>query len=217
MDSQATTKGMFSSFPQMGPISFPQGPIGTPMPLYKSKAFLQLFLKGEPKVLGTVQIMIALMNFALGMITIFVSPRSYTHENFMLSTGYIFWGTAFFIVSGSLSIAAENKTTNTLVQSSLAMNTVSAVASGLGIIFLSINLAMTDSSFYSCYHENAHDTCFCGLSLLLGINGILLILAILELAFSLTVSSFGCKATCCSQTGVTIFMPSPPQVPVTEA
>ncbi|XP_007497620.2 membrane-spanning 4-domains subfamily A member 4A-like [Monodelphis domestica] len=217
MESQATTKGTFSSFPQMGTISFPQGPIGTPVPLYKSKAYLQNFLKGEPKVLGTVQIMIALMTFALGMIIILVQPRRYPHEHFFLSTGYIFWGTAFFLVSGSLSIAAENKTTNTLVQSSLAMNTISTVAAGLGIIFLSINLAMNDSSYYYCYQVTAQDTCVCGLAVLLGINVILLILAILEFAFSIAVSSFGCKATCCSQSGITIFMPSPSQVPVTEA
>ncbi|XP_007497621.2 membrane-spanning 4-domains subfamily A member 4A-like [Monodelphis domestica] len=167
MESQATTKGTFSSFPQMGTISFPQGPTGTPVPFYKSKAYLQNFLKGEPKVLGTVQIMIALMNFALGMIIILVQPRRYLHERFFLSTGYIFWGTAFFLVSGSLSIAAENKTTNTLVQSSLAMNTVSAVAAGLGIIFLSINLAMTDSFYFSCYREISHETCVCALTLLL--------------------------------------------------
>ncbi|XP_007497619.2 membrane-spanning 4-domains subfamily A member 4A-like [Monodelphis domestica] len=217
MESQATTKGTFSSFPQMGTISFPQGPIGTPVPFYKSKAYLQNFLKGEPKVLGTVQIMIALMNFALGMIIILVQPGIYLHEYFFLNSGYIFWGTAFFLVSGSLSIAAENKTTNTLVQSSLAMNTVSAVAAGLGIILLSINLAMTDSSYYFCTHESSYETCACGLAVLLGINVILLFLAILEFAFSIAVSSFGCKATCCSQSGVTIFMPSPSQVPVTEA
>ncbi|XP_007497627.2 membrane-spanning 4-domains subfamily A member 4A-like [Monodelphis domestica] len=217
MESQATTKGTLSSFPQMGTISFPQGPIGTPVPFYKSKAYLQNFLKGEPKVLGTVQIMIALMNFALGMIIILLPSRNYIYENFILNTGYIFWGTAFFLVSGSLAIAAENKTTNTLVQSSLAMNTVSAVAAGLGIIILSINLAMNDSSYYSCIHESPHETCVCGLAVLLGIGVILLILAIFELAFSLEVLSFGCKATCCSQSGVTIFMPSPSQVPVTEA
>ncbi|XP_020831743.1 membrane-spanning 4-domains subfamily A member 4A-like isoform X2 [Phascolarctos cinereus] len=161
---------MLPSFSQPGPISFPQGPMGTSVQLYKSKAYLQKFLKGEPKVLG-------------------------------------------FIISGSLSIAAENRTANTLVQSSLAMNAVSSVAAGLGIIFFSFNLSMTDSLHYFCDYESSSDSCFLGMFILMGINVILLILAILELAISLAVSSFGCKATCCSQSSVTLIMSPPPYVP----
>ncbi|XP_027717116.1 membrane-spanning 4-domains subfamily A member 4A-like [Vombatus ursinus] len=205
---------MLPSFPQPGPISFPQGPMGTPVQLYESKAYLQKFLKGEPKVLRTVQIMIALMNFTLGMVLILVPMKTYyVNEYFLLHTGYIFWGTAFFIISGSLSIAAEKRTTNTLVQSSLAMNAVSSVAAGLGIIFFSVNLSMMDSSHYFCHYESPSDSCLLGMFILTGINVILLILAILELAISLAISSFGCKATCCSQSSITLVMPPPPYVP----
>ncbi|XP_036619686.1 membrane-spanning 4-domains subfamily A member 4A-like isoform X2 [Trichosurus vulpecula] len=171
MDSQETPKGMVSSYPQSGFISFSQGAMQAPMRLYKSKAALQKFLKGEPKALG-------------------------------------------FIISGSLTIAAENRATNTLIQSSLAMNIVSSVVAGLGIIFFAVNLVMSDHAYYYyCHQEGYYDVCAFGHSILLGINFILLILTILEFILSLTTSGFGCKASCCDQSGVTVFMPSPPYVP----
>ncbi|XP_074087504.1 membrane-spanning 4-domains subfamily A member 4A-like [Macrotis lagotis] len=210
MDSQATPKEMVPSYPQPGFISFPQGPTGTPVQIYKLKAPLQKFLRGEPKVLGTIQIMIALMNFSLGMIIMFVPRDSYMRDSFLLYTGYIFWGSAFFIISGSLSIVAENRTTNTLIQSSLAMNIVSSVVAGLGIIFFVINLF--DLIYFYCYHEDIYDDCLFSHFLLKGINLILLILTILEFILSLVVSGFGCKTSCCAQSGVTVFMPPPPYV-----
>ncbi|XP_036619684.1 membrane-spanning 4-domains subfamily A member 4A-like isoform X1 [Trichosurus vulpecula] len=214
MDSQETPKGMVSSYPQSGFISFSQGAMQAPMRLYKSKAALQKFLKGEPKALGTVQIMIALMNFSLGMVLILISSDAYRRDVFLFYTGYIFWGTAFFIISGSLTIAAENRATNTLIQSSLAMNIVSSVVAGLGIIFFAVNLVMSDHAYYYyCHQEGYYDVCAFGHSILLGINFILLILTILEFILSLTTSGFGCKASCCDQSGVTVFMPSPPYVP----
>ncbi|XP_072494824.1 membrane-spanning 4-domains subfamily A member 4A-like isoform X2 [Notamacropus eugenii] len=171
MDSQETPKGMVSFYPQPGFISFSQGPVQTPIQLFKSKASLQKFLKGEPKALG-------------------------------------------FIISGSLTIAAENRTTNTLIQSSLAMNIVSSVVAGLGIIFFAVNLVMSDHIlYYYCHQEGYYDSCALGQSILLGINFILLILTVLEFIISLTISGFGCKASCCVQSGVTVFMPPPPYMP----
>ncbi|XP_074129785.1 membrane-spanning 4-domains subfamily A member 4A-like [Sminthopsis crassicaudata] len=212
MDSQTTPERMVPTFPQSGLASLPQGTGKGSMPFFRSKAHLQAFLKGEPKVLGTVQIIVALMNFALGMVFILIPPRNFYFEtHFLLHTGYIFWGTIFFIISGVLSIVAENKTTNALVQTSLAMNAVSSVAAVLGIIFLSFSLSYERSSYYFCHHTNVLESCVGGILLAVGINGILLILTILELVVSLTVSSFGCKATCCSMSGVTIVMSSPSQ------
>ncbi|KAM8968095.1 membrane-spanning 4-domains subfamily A member 4A [Sarcophilus harrisii] len=214
MDSQTTTKRMVSAFPQSGPTSLPQDAGKGFMPFFRSKAHLQAFLKGEPKVLGTVQIMVALINFTLGMVLILTSLANFHYlRNFLLHTGYLFWGPIFFIISGVLSIVAENKTTNALVQTSLAMNAVSSVAAVLGIIFLSFNLTYMQYSYYFCLRTVVSESCFGGIMLSVGINGTLLILTILELAISLTVSSFGCKATCCSTSGVTIVMSSPSQAP----
>ncbi|XP_051821170.1 membrane-spanning 4-domains subfamily A member 4A-like [Antechinus flavipes] len=213
MDSQENPKGMGPSSSQPGFLNFSQVPLAMPMQLYKSKVHLQKFLKMEPKVLGTIQIIIGLVNFSLGMVLILIPMDPYMHESFLFHSGYIFWGTAFFIISGSLSIAAEKKTTNTLIQSSLAMNILSSVVAGLGIIFFSLNLIWFDHAHYFCYRNNQNEVCIFGHFLLVGINIILLILTILEFILSLVVSGFGCKTSCCNQSGVTVFMPSPPSVP----
>ncbi|XP_036621486.1 membrane-spanning 4-domains subfamily A member 4A-like [Trichosurus vulpecula] len=215
MESQAASKGMLPTFPQTGPTSIPQWSMVQP---YQWKAPLQKFLKGEPKALGTVQIMIALMNFSLGVIIIIFPWESYGPSYFLWYTGYVFWGSPFFIISGSLSIASENRTTSTLVKSSLAMNTVSSVVAGLGITFYSVNLIVI-ISFYFCYQDNPFGSCNFAQPLVLGFDVFLLILNVLEFAVSLTLSIFGCKPFCCVQSGVTIFTAPPtcvPQDPVAE-
>ncbi|XP_044538157.1 membrane-spanning 4-domains subfamily A member 4A-like [Gracilinanus agilis] len=221
MESQDGSKGVFPFCPQPGPTSFPQGPVVVPVQSYQHqwKEPQQKFLKGDSKALGTVQIMIALLNLSLGMLFILISEDTDGSWHFLWYIGYIFWGTAFFIISGSLSIAVERRTTNVMVQSSLAMNIVSSVMSGLGIIFLSISL-MVHIFFHRC-HGGSFYFCIMLRSICLGINVILLILAILELLVSITVSSFGCKVLCCGQSEVTIFMPSStyyvPENPAAEA
>ncbi|XP_068964137.1 membrane-spanning 4-domains subfamily A member 4A-like isoform X2 [Petaurus breviceps papuanus] len=167
MESQSTTNGMFTSFPQTGPTSIPQGAM---VQSYQWKVPLQKFLKGEPKALG-------------------------------------------FIISGSLSIAAENRTTSALVQSSMAMNIVSSVVAGLGIVFYSINLIFLFDSFYFCHRNCSYGSCCSAETIAMGSNVFLLILNILQVTISLTVSGFACKPFCCTQSGIAIFIPPPTCVP----
>ncbi|XP_074087502.1 membrane-spanning 4-domains subfamily A member 4A-like isoform X1 [Macrotis lagotis] len=207
MQSPIAVRETFPSFPQTGPISIPQGSTVIPIQPYQWKPSLEKFLKGEPKALGTVQIMIALINLGLGMIISFTPWNSYRFNFFLWYTGYIFWGSAFFIVSGSLSIAAANRTTRSLILSSLIMNIISSVVAGLGIIFYSINMVTFHPFIYFCHKENVGSTCNFAESILWGSNIFLLILTILELAISNVISGFSCKTICCVQNGVTIFMP----------
>ncbi|XP_052045560.1 membrane-spanning 4-domains subfamily A member 4D-like isoform X2 [Apodemus sylvaticus] len=108
------------------------------------------FLKGEPKVLGVVQVMIALINLSLGTIiltNIFAEP--------IISVVLLapIWGPIMFIVSGSLSIAAGVKTTKSLVISSLTLNTISSVLAATASIMGIVSLALGSYSPFR-YNNN---------------------------------------------------------------
>ncbi|XP_072494848.1 membrane-spanning 4-domains subfamily A member 4A-like isoform X2 [Notamacropus eugenii] len=122
-----------------------------------------------------------------------------------------------FILSGSLSIAAENRTTKGLVKSSLGLNIVSVLVSGMGIYLLLGSLG----NIYSIYqhYTTEPDVYPVGFSILFGINGLLLVFTFLEFIIAITLAGFGCPATCCNQGEVTILMPFSPymqEVPTAE-
>ncbi|XP_056310571.1 membrane-spanning 4-domains subfamily A member 4A-like [Danio aesculapii] len=152
---------------------------------------IQLFLRGQPKALGTVQIMI-------GVFTLLFGIGCTSYENYVfLNTGASYWGSLIYIAAGSLSIAAENKinspTALSLVRASLGMNIFSAIAAGISIIVLSVGLALGPNYRYrgnSYYYYDQR-------SLSSSSSGVLLVFAILELVISICLSVFACKVTCC--------------------
>ncbi|XP_001339255.3 membrane-spanning 4-domains subfamily A member 4A-like [Danio rerio] len=153
---------------------------------------IQAFLKGQPKALGTVQIMVGVLTFLLGIASIHYGYYVFFH------TGASYWGSLIYIIAGWLSIAAKNKIDSPaglcLVRASLVMNIFSAIAAGISIIEHSLNLVFV-SSGPSCslpYSWSQGDR-----SLFSGIRGVLLAFAVLELLISIFLSAFGCKVTCC--------------------
>ncbi|NP_001093531.1 membrane-spanning 4-domains, subfamily A, member 17a.2 isoform X1 [Danio rerio] len=151
---------------------------------------IQAFLKGQPKALGTVQIMIGVLTFLLGILC-----TIYGNYIFFF-TGVSYVASLIYITTGLLSIAAENKINSPsalcLVRASLGMNIFSAIAAVFSIIMLSLGLAVGPTNRYCrdfyCYNYT---------TLLSGINGVLLAFAILEFFISICLSVFACKVTCC--------------------
>lgn len=74
---------------------------------------METFLTGEPKALGTVQILIGLIHLGFGSVLLMVR-RGHLGMLF-IEGGVPFWGGACFIISGSLSVAAERNHTSCLV------------------------------------------------------------------------------------------------------
>ncbi|KAL6455690.1 hypothetical protein MHYP_G00355410 [Metynnis hypsauchen] len=86
-------------------------------------------LKEEPKVFGTVQIMIGIMTFLFGIVKAVYAP------NLAVFSGVTFWGSC-------------------LVRSSLVMNIISAVAAGIAIVLLSTGIAIEQTyRYYTCSYE----------------------------------------------------------------
>nr|XP_019609567.1 PREDICTED: membrane-spanning 4-domains subfamily A member 15 isoform X3 [Rhinolophus sinicus] len=73
---------------------------------------METFLTGEPKALGTVQILIGLIHLGFGSVLLMVR-RGHVGMLF-IESGVPFWGGACFIISGSLSVAAEKSHTSCL-------------------------------------------------------------------------------------------------------
>ncbi|XP_039507043.1 membrane-spanning 4-domains subfamily A member 4D-like isoform X2 [Pimephales promelas] len=147
------------------------------------------FSKAQPKALGTVQIMIGVVVFSLGIIQTII----YNYPSMSVVSGITYWGSLIFISAGSLSVAAQNKLHLCVVKASLIMNVISAITAATTIALMSIEMAIKISDLrrsydddYYYYNLKEYD---------LGIVGLMLVLSITQFIISICVSAFACKAS----------------------
>ncbi|MBN3315473.1 M4A4A protein, partial [Atractosteus spatula] len=155
---------------------------------------LKTFLTGEPKALGVVQIMIAVALVLLGGVQIVAL------EVTVGIPGIPFWGAAFYIISGSLSVAASDHPRSALINGALAMNIFSSVLAVIGAVLSGINIAIQNSSPYAYDYTYRYDSMlkWSTVSMARGLSAAMLILSMLEFAVAVAIAVFCCKATCCS-------------------
>ncbi|XP_067284020.1 membrane-spanning 4-domains subfamily A member 8-like [Pseudorasbora parva] len=157
---------------------------------------IQPFLRGQPKVLGTVQIMIGLLILLLGIVSTIDAGSIFAY--------FTFWASIIYIITGSLSIAAENNLNSPsglcLVKGSLGMNIFSAITAGVSFIIISMDLGLGPFNKYTyCYNYDCYIKPYFGKyeNLFWGISGVSLVFSILEFIISIWLSAFACKAVCC--------------------
>ncbi|XP_066521138.1 membrane-spanning 4-domains subfamily A member 4A-like [Hoplias malabaricus] len=150
-----------------------------------SNSPLQRFLKGEPKALGTFQIVNGLILFLLGIV---LSTHAWT--SFTVITGMFVWASLLYITAGAVSVSASKNFKKGLVTGSLVMNVLSAIAAGIAIILLCLDLALFSGPrcrySYSCRNEGLAE----------GIKGVLFVFTIVQFIVSIRISVFACKSSC---------------------
>uniref|UniRef100_A0A8C6QQ45 Membrane-spanning 4-domains, subfamily A, member 8A n=1 Tax=Nannospalax galili TaxID=1026970 RepID=A0A8C6QQ45_NANGA len=135
--------------------SYPVMPGAVPqVPLYSNNQPQIHLVPGNPpglmptvNELPAIQILISLIHLGLGSITLMVLSESYIPVS--LYRGFPFWGGIWFIISESLSVAAENQPNSSCVlNGSVDLNTFRAICSAVGVI-----LFITDLSLIRIYSD----------------------------------------------------------------
>ncbi|KAK7796970.1 hypothetical protein U0070_023584 [Myodes glareolus] len=112
------------------------------------KRMAEKFLKGEPKILGVVQIVIALMNLTIGIIMISATVTFSEMAPVSVYIGYPIWGSL-------------------MVRSSLGLNTASSVFAFTGIVIHSLSPSIYAFHLYYCSYRGSSESCHMTVSILM--------------------------------------------------
>ncbi|MGH0128325.1 UNVERIFIED_CONTAM: hypothetical protein FKN15_038220 [Acipenser sinensis] len=170
MASHVTTAGGFVIVTHKYPLSnagqAAPGTVASQLP-----GPMQTFLRGQPKALGVVQIIIGIVSLLFG--PVLMNAYMLIEDN-----GLLLW-------------------TGVLVKACLGMNVVSSVFAGVGSILYSISVSAV--SFHMDYLNRSAEHDYLrrySLTIHVGILAVLLVLNILEMCIAIATSAFGCKSEC---------------------
>uniref|UniRef100_W5MRA5 Uncharacterized protein n=1 Tax=Lepisosteus oculatus TaxID=7918 RepID=W5MRA5_LEPOC len=162
-----------------------------PTSLSQDSAELKKHLRGEPKALGTAQIMIGIFSVLLGIIL--------SHNDPVLAseTGIAYWGGLLYIISGALCVAGENtlriKCSLFQIKAAVGMHVISLVIAIVATLIIVLQFAFlpiwNSFSFYSFE--------YIVLDLLQnGTSGALIFFTVLEICIAASMLAFGLKDAC---------------------
>ncbi|XP_039181738.1 membrane-spanning 4-domains subfamily A member 4A-like [Crotalus tigris] len=150
----------------------------------------------QPRPLHITQIFIGIIGMIFGILLDIMNDYFIIYSVIKIA----YWSGILYIISRSLAVAAARNPKIPLVQGALAMNVISAVSAGIGIIFLSSSITISFSYHFMflCreFEHNYEEKCYESLHIIQGILAVLLIFTILEFCITISVASFGCKMLC---------------------
>ncbi|XP_047631580.1 membrane-spanning 4-domains subfamily A member 14 [Phacochoerus africanus] len=159
-------------------------------------------LKGEPRVLGAIQILLALIIAGIGAIFAFNYLNFAQRFPLVFFIGYPFWGAFTFIIAGY--VTGSNGNRKCLGQGVTSMNAISSFVAAAGILFTIISYRYQHKY---CQVPSLEGTCAISRALYSGILSVLLIISIVELSISVTVISF--RSNCLTRSNeIVFFLPS---------
>ncbi|XP_020744531.2 membrane-spanning 4-domains subfamily A member 14 [Odocoileus virginianus] len=169
---------------------------------YEPHSSLLEFLKGDPKVLGAAQVLLALTAAGIGAIFAFNYFNFAQRFPLVFLTGYPFWGAFIFTITGYLTGANSNdKCTGRGITS---LNLISCVVAVAGI-FLTIISYRYQHRY--CQGPSLEGICVISRVLYNGILSVLLIISIAELSIAVTITSF--RSNCWANSNkIVFFLPS---------
>ncbi|XP_055469777.1 membrane-spanning 4-domains subfamily A member 7 [Psammomys obesus] len=188
------------------------------------KEDLMIGVPNEATVLGTIQILCALMIGSLGGILVAASYSAYfTPEvSTTLMSGYPFVGSLCFAIAGFISIISGKISTKPFALSSLVSNAASSAVAGIGLFLLTHSLIALRSAFPHCNSEKEFLSLLTHLESHLWMNegnchlddvsaisalSVMLIFTALELSLAAYSSGFWWKQVYSNKPGGTFFLP----------
>ncbi|XP_002927678.1 membrane-spanning 4-domains subfamily A member 14 [Ailuropoda melanoleuca] len=169
---------------------------------YEPHPSLLGFLKGEPKVLGAIQILLALIIVGVGTIFAFNYINFSQKFPLVFLTGYPFWGALIYVITGYLT--GINDKEKCLGQGATAMNVISSLVAVAGITLTIISYRYQHKY---CQVPSLEGICVIGRILFNGILSVLLVISIVELSIAVTIASFRSKCWTNSDE-IVFFLPS---------
>ncbi|XP_061468733.1 uncharacterized protein LOC133377962 [Rhineura floridana] len=164
-------------------------------------------LKVEAKTLGAIQIIIGLIHIGFGAVPGILLALEYMPVATV--RGYPFWGGIFFIVSGSVTVAAEKHVNGCLMKCSVGLNITSAIMALSGIILYIVELVLNRRGGFSVYspHEASKLRYFEAQSTGVALAVLLLLFSLMEFCITVMIAHFGCQANCCTNDTAIAYLP----------
>ncbi|XP_060118396.1 membrane-spanning 4-domains subfamily A member 15-like [Heteronotia binoei] len=105
----------------------------------RHKGHRVFILRGSPKALGAIQILIGLVYLTFGsLFLMFMFNELYI--SYIMLSGYLYWGGILLIFSGSLLMLAERYQTSCALKGSLVLNIISSFAAVVGIFVFLVDI-----------------------------------------------------------------------------